>query len=123
MFIKENVNPKKKVTGDCVIRAISKAEGKEWLTVFDSLVAISREIFSVPNYKDTIVRYLSKYPKIDVMHMVGDKRKRYTVNDVSKWSGTYLIDVANHMTMTCNGNNYDTWDCGNKCAYRIWKVK
>lgn len=123
MFIKENINPKNKKTGDCVIRAIAKAEQKDWLEIFDALVIIARKIYSVPDYTDTFKKYLSKYPKIDVFHFDnnGDK-KRYTVQEISKWNGTYLVSLAGHLTVTIDGNYYDIWDCGNKCAYMIWRV-
>lgn len=123
MFINENLNPKKKKTGDCVIRAIAKAEGKAWLEVFDILSEIARKNYTNPNHKDAYYQYLKKYDKIDVMHMIGDKKKRYTVEEIAKWNGIYLIKTAGHLTVTIDGNYYDIWDCGDKCAYVIWKVK
>jgi hypothetical protein len=56
MFVNENVNPRGRKTGDCVIRAIAKAENKEWLGIFDALVAIAREAYSVPNGKVTYTK-------------------------------------------------------------------
>ena len=34
MFIEKNMNPLKKTVGDCVIRAISVAEGVDWDDTF-----------------------------------------------------------------------------------------
>jgi hypothetical protein len=123
LFIKENINPLGKKTTDCVIRAIAKAEGKEWLEVFDILVKLARENYTIPNGKDNYKEYLEKYPKINVFHMVANKKKRYTVKEVSKWQGTYIVQTARHLTTTIDGNYYDTWDSGNKCAYVIHKVR
>jgi hypothetical protein len=122
MYVKENVNPKKRVTGDCVIRAITKAENKQWLDVYDELSTIARKNYTLPNNKDSYNEYLKKYEKINVYHTLKGKKKRYTVKEVSEWDGTYIISIANHMTMASNGNYYDLWDCGNRCAYVIWKV-
>jgi hypothetical protein len=122
MFINENVNPKRK-TSDCVIRAICKAENKPWLEVFDSLVAIARKDYTIPNTKDAYDKYLNKYEKINVFHMVNGKKKRYTVKEICEFKGTYIVSIANHMVAVVNGNYYDLWDCGDKSAYVIWKVK
>jgi len=138
MFVKENVNPKNRLVGDCVIRAIAKAEDKPWLEVFDTLTEIARATFNVPSDKKVYKQYLKKYDKIDVFKYVdGGKvsvvngvkkietkiKKRYTVDDVCKMKGTYIISIAHHLTVASNGKLYDTWDCGNRCTYIIWKVK
>jgi len=122
MFIKENLNPKKLKVGDCVVRAIAKAENKAWLEVYDALVHIGRKVFAMPNNKEVYTEYLNHYEKVTVFHMVGSKKKRYTVKEIGEWSGTYIVSVANHLTVVVDGNYYDTWDCGKKCAYIIWKV-
>ena len=123
MFVKENLNPKNKKVADCVIRAIAKAENKTWLEVFDLLTKIARENYSVLNDKTVYSTYLNKYPKINVKHEVNGKKKRLTVKDVCKLEGTYIVKIANHLTVVIDGKYYDIWDCGNKCAYVIWKVK
>lgn len=123
MFVEENVNPNNKKTGDCVIRAIAKAENKSWLEIFDILTDLARKNFTTPTNQDCYYEYLSKYEKIPVYHIKYNKKRRYTVKEICKMKGTYLIRVAGHMTVVINGKNYDTWDCGESCAYVIWKVK
>lgn len=124
MFIKENINPKNKKAADCVIRAIAKAENKSWLEVFDLLTEISRKVYSVQNDKIVYAEYLSNYQKIDVKYESSEgKKKRLTVKDICKLEGTYIVSIANHLTVVIDGYYYDKWDCGNKSAYVIWKVK
>lgn len=123
LFIKENVNPKNKKTGDCVIRAIAKAENKLWAEVFEELVKISREVCSVPNDKDVYNVYLKDYETINVFKIVKEKKKRYTVKDITKFEGSYVVSIAGHMTTVVDGKIFDLWDCGDKCAYKIWKIK
>ena len=123
-FVKENVNPKNRKTGDCVIRAIAKAEGKEWVEVFDSLVEIARKRCSVPNSPDAYEQYLKKYETVKVMYTREDgKKKRYLAGEVCGWDGVYVISLANHLTTVVDGALYDTWDCSQKSAYKIWKIR
>lgn len=138
MFLKENLNPKDKKTGDCVIRAIAKAEGKSWISVFEALTIIARRNFSLPDCRDCYAKYLKDYETVNVFHMVQgsqikcvngiqtiteEHKKRYTVDDICEWHGTYIVAVANHLTCVIDGTIYDTWNCGNKSAYKIWRVK
>lgn len=129
MFIKENVNPIKKVTSDCVIRAIARAESKHWLEVFDLLTELAREEYTVLNDKKLYGKYLdSEYERLEVKYTdsYGNK-KRYTVKDVCNTSelfkGIYLVSIAGHLTCVINGNLHDIWDCSDKSAYKIWRVK
>lgn len=122
-FVKENVNPKNRKTGDCVIRAIAKAEGKDWLEIFDSLTAIARAKYTVPNDKMAYEKYLEGYETVRVFHEVEGKKKRFTVAEICSFEGTYIVSVASHLTTVADGVLYDTWDCSRKSAYKIWKVK
>ena len=123
MFKKLNINPKNNITNDCVIRAIAKAENKSWYEVFDVLSGIARDYCSSINGKDVYGKYLAKYPNINVKIGVNGNRRRYTVKDICRLQGTYIIQVASHFTVVIDGIHYDTWDCGHKSAYKIWQVK
>jgi len=123
-FVKENLNPRNRKTSDCVVRAIAKVEGKGWLEIFDALVEIGRKQFALPNSKEVYERYLKKYKTIGVMYVREDgMKKRYTIADVCKWRGTYVIAVAGHLASVVDGVLYDTWDCSHRSAYKIWRVK
>lgn len=125
MFVKENVNPKARKTGDCVIRAIAKAEGKTWFDVFDALTVIARKKCSVPNYKDTYEAYLDGYVVIPCKIETPNGNVKFTIKEFAQSynKGVYIISVAGHLTVVIDGNLYDTWDCSNKKIYKIWKVK
>jgi len=124
MFIKENINPKGKKCGDCVIRAIAKAEQKSWMEIFEELTDIARKSYNVFNDPKVYSDYLKGYETINVKYFneFNDK-KRYTVNEICNWKGTYIISIANHLTTVIDGNIYDIWDCSQKSTYKIWKIK
>lgn len=123
MFVNENVNPKKHKVADCVVRAIAKAEGKSWLEIFDTLTDLARKEYSVLNDKKVYGKYLSKYEKIPVMYEDHGRKFRYTVEMICGWKGTYIVSIANHLTVVKDGKYYDIWDCGDRSSYIIWKVR
>ena len=124
-YEKFNNNPKNKITADCVIRAISKGLNKRWEDVFEDLVVIARKLKSVPTATEVYTEYLKDYETIPVMYDSPIGRKRYTIGQITllKWEGVYIIKIAKHLTTIYEGTIYDIWDCGGKCAYKIWRVK
>ena len=125
MFKRVNKNPKKHKAGDCAIRAICNAEGKSWYEVFDALVEIARRECYAPMNMEVITEYLKSYKTVPVMYEDGyGRKKRYKVKELSKLpKGKYIVRVAGHMTCVKNGVIEDTWDCGNKACYKIWRVR
>ena len=116
-FVKENINPLEKKTSDCVIRAIAKATGMNWLTIFDSLTKIAREKYSVLNADDVYFKYLKNLETGTCQAVKGRRRDR--VKDFSL--GTYILKTANHLTCVIDGVNYDTFDNRERCVYRFWR--
>ena len=123
LFVEENLNPKKKKTNDCVIRALAKAENKSWLEVFDTLTDIARKKYSVINDSTVVAEYLKYYEKVNVMHEVNGQIKRYTVAEVAGMEGSFIISIANHITVVIDKKIYDIWDCRDRSTYKIWKIK
>ena len=125
MFKEVNKNPKKRKAGDCAIRAICNAEGKSWLEVFDALVEIARRECYAPTNMNVINEYLKNYPTVSVMYEDKyGKKRRYKVEELDKLpKGKYIVRVAGHMTCVKNGVIEDTWNCGYKSCYKIWRVK
>lgn len=122
-----NANPKKRKTSDCVIRALTVALNKKYEIVARDLFNISHELVTTQTATETYTHYLDKYytlDKIYVMHLVNGKRKRLTVRDICQKfkKGTFVVTVANHLVAVKDGQFYDTFDCSNKSAYKIWRV-
>lgn len=111
--------------GDCVVRSLTKATGKEWLTVFDELAVIARGFQCMPNSKPAYEEYLKRngFEYFGISNKKGSKRP--TVQGFSKDnnSGTYVLVVANHLVCSADGVYYDTWDCGEKSLYGYWRLK
>lgn len=122
MIYKEyNNNPKNKHTADCVVRSISTALNKKWEDVFEDLIVLGRELSVMPNNKEAYGKYLEEYETINVFKQTLGGRKRLKVNQVPE-VGTYIVRVAKHLVTVVDGVIYDTWNCGEKCAYKIWRI-
>lgn len=105
--------------GDCVIRALTKALGKEWVEVFDDLTPIAREMQVPYNCRPCYEKYMTEQGMTytGVSNKKGTKRP--TVDSFAKdhKEGTYVLRAAHHLVTVKDGVYYDTWDCGNKSLY------
>lgn len=121
-FVKTNLNPTGKKYGDCVVRALMKANGKSWAETYSDLCAIGLEMYAMPNDKAVYEKYLEQNGwKKQKMPRFEDN-SRYTVSEFSEENpkGTFVITVANHITTVVDGILYDTWDCGHKSICNYW---
>jgi hypothetical protein len=117
-----NPNPSgSKDRQDCVIRAISIATGKDWLTVYDELCAVGREVFDSPNSSTVEKAYLDKIAEREPVIV---NRKRTTAKQLAqrKDGHTYVVAQANHLVAVKDGKVRDTWDSGDRGSYVIWKL-
>lgn len=113
-----NANVRGNSVNDCVVRAISKAEGKSWDTTYEELSEIAQyegilldDVNFVENYLDRRYKRQCHYSKT-----VGE-----FLNEHKK--GTYLITMNGHITCVENGVLYDTFDCRSRRMWCAWKVK
>lgn len=110
--------------GDCVIRCLTKAFDKSWLSIFDDLQPLSRELQVPFNTRPCYEKYLDG--KGCIYYGISNKKgtKRPTVLSFAKEhkTGTYILRVAHHLVTVVNGIYYDTWDCGSKSLYGYWEV-
>ena len=122
-FTRANYNPKENKVGDCVVRAIMRAENKTWLEVYDELCAVGRTLCAMPNDQVTYQKYLEtlgwqkqKMPRFP-------NYSRYTVEEFADEfdNNTFIVSIANHLTIIDDGELFDSWNCGYKSVGNIWK--
>jgi hypothetical protein len=123
MYIEENVNPKKRKVDDCAIRAVVKATGRDYRKVYFELCKIGDQVLNMPNSTEVLEKYLIENcgfipGKIKVVK--GSKRPTVRSFAMEHRTGTYILRVANHITVVVNGNYYDIWDCGDCAVYKYW---
>lgn len=124
MFKFVNLHPKGLFVGDCVVRAISCAENKDYLETRRKLNALKRQ-WNKPSYTSTVFirKYLKDCNYISFQAEAGQTRMTGGMFCITHPEGTYLLKMAHHLTCCKDGVIYDTWDCSDKCVYCAWEVK
>lgn len=122
-FAYTNPHPKGiKSHADCVYRAISIATGKDWLTVYDELTKLGRELLCPPNSDLTYKTYIDRIADRIEVKTVGGRLKGKGVAKLDA-SKTYIVRMAGHLTCVKGGKIRDTWNCGDKSAYIVWELR
>ena len=122
-YVNFNPNPKRKLVGDCVIRAISKVTDRNWEDVYLDLMLQGFTMHDMPSSNDVWGTYLAN-----------NGFKRYVIPDTCPYcytvnqfvqdnpdlvgilaTGTHVIAVGG------DGNYYDTWDSGNEVPIYYWR--
>ena len=119
-----NLNPLKKRTGDCVVRALAFFFGIPWKEAFFELIKYCADKGLVSfNYISTYtaflkdkgyVRHKAPYKGISI----GEFCEKVADDDF-----VYLIHTKRHMTIICDRNVFDTWDCREKEVINYWVKK
>lgn len=115
MYINRNQNPEGKITGDCVIRAISLAQGISWDEAYLALMLAGLSAHD---------RFDKGYVWIDYLRQQGYHRQTipntcpdcYTVKDFCRdhQHGTYILGTGSHVIAVIDGSYYDTFDSGDE---------
>lgn len=118
MYKYYNANPRGLYIEDCVLRAISVAEGISWEECHKKLsylagkeATLLSDVIFVEGYLDN--RY---------------QRYCYTGLTVGEFAkkcpkGNYLVVMNGHITAIINNVIVDTWDCSKRVMKCCWKVK
>ena len=113
MFINQNLNPMKKRTDDCVVRAIAKALDIDWKSAYTMLSAHGLKLADSFN---------KNYVWGDLLLDLGFTRSGipntcpdcYTVRDFANEhrQGTYIVGTGDHALAVVSGDYYDSFDSG-----------
>lgn len=115
MFKYYNPNPHGRETGDCVIRAVSKAMGQDWGLTYLDLSLQGYLMGTVLTNNDVWGAYLRGNGY--VREMVADGCAECgTIRDFCKAypKGTYVVGTGSHAVAVIDGEYHDAWDSGNE---------
>lgn len=110
-YIQTNPNPKRNMTGDCVIRAISIAENKSWDDVFLELMLRGFDMKELPSENSVWSAHLRDlgYSR----HIIPDTCPDcYTVENFAQDhpEGDYILATGSHIVAIKSGDVLDAWD-------------
>lgn len=115
MYVFYNPNPSRKMTDDCVVRAISKAFGIDWETAYVKASMHGLKMHDL---------FQKNYVWDDLLREYGYKRSAipntcprcYTVRQFAHDhpKGTYILGTGDHVLTVINGDWYDSWDSGDQ---------
>lgn len=131
-FTYNNVNPKNKINGDCVIRAIANAMNKTWDEVNEDLFKYSVKYKTILNDKHTYEKYLKDNNWIKCKQPRKDNNKRYTgkefvdyLTKLNDTSNKIMLIGCHHMSCIVYKNKQikieDIWDCSDGCVGNYWQ--
>ena len=121
-YIYHNENPFHNLVGDCVIRAISLANGTNWDTTYLGIISTGYELKDMPSSNSVWATYLKKNGF--GRYIIPDTCPAcYTIKDfcVDHQTGTYILATGSHVVTVIDGDYYDTWDSGNEVPIYYFK--
>lgn len=122
MFVPYNPNPSGKNVGDCTVRAISKATGRDWWETYMALCVQGYMMNDMPTANSVWGAFLHEHGF--ARHIVPDSCPVcYTVNDFAAEHpvGTYILALSGHVVCVEDGVLYDSWDSGNEIVLYYWE--
>lgn len=111
MFSELNINPLRKNTGDCVIRAIGTVTDRDWDDTYLDLTVKGFEMKEMPSMNNVWGAYLRDMGF--TRHIIPDTCPDcYTVEDFTKDHprGRYVLGTGTHAIALIDGTVYDTFD-------------
>ncbi len=123
-----------KNVGDCGVRAICNATGKDYKEVYDAINELAKKEHrgkrkkSISNarngvYVETMKKYLASIGWKWHATMEIGKGCRVHLDEQELPSGTLIVRVSKHYTCVNNGHLFDTYDCSrdqSRCVYGYW---
>lgn len=121
-YVENNVNPKKRKTGDCSTRALVGTLGICYEDALQLQMKYSLLKFYDPTSKQTMEAVLKQFGYIKMKQPLKTDGTKYKVKEMDRIltkqqiQEGVLVTVANHHTCIVNGYIQDIWDCGNMCV-------
>lgn len=121
MYSAYNPNPMGARVGDCTVRAISRATGESWDTVYCGLCVEGLRLCDMPTANHVWGAYLRRHG-FRRRALPDDCPDCYTVADFCRDHphGTYVLAISGHVVCVADGSYYDTWDSGTESPAYYW---
>lgn len=124
-FKYKNVNPKNRITTDCIVRAVVFALGRDYNEVYKEMFELSIKTGYALNDKKLLEKYMKQLGIKKQNQPKKDNGKKYTGKEFAKTfcEGTYICFIGGHHASVCHfGKFYDIWDCTDKCIGTYYQI-
>ena len=121
-YVSYNANPISQRVGDCTVRAISKATGKDWHEIYVNLCLQGFMMCDMPSANAVWGAYLRSIGFR--RNLIPDEcHDYYCVADFCEDhpSGRYILALSGHVVPVIDGKYYDTWDSGGEIPLYYWE--
>lgn len=111
---------------DSSVRAICKAIGKDWITVYDELCNIGHNYNDMPSSKQVVTNMLSNYGyELVTLGKPVQGQKRPTIEEFAQEhnEGTYVLYLRDYYITMIDGVLYNTENFAEEKVYSYWYVK
>ena len=114
-YVYVNMNPIKRNTDDCVIRALSLIMDKQWEDVYMELAYEGLSLYDMMEANSTWGNYLKRHGYVQAV-LPNTCPLCYTLKDFCKDFpyGRYIVATGSHVIAVIDGDYYDTSDSGNE---------
>lgn len=121
MYQQYNPNPTGKNVGDCTVRAIAKATGKDWGETYLRLAMQGYLMGDMPSANSCWGAYLRKLGFVRKI-LPDTCPDCYTLRDFAQEydRGTYIVALSGHVVCVEDGTIWDSWDSGGEVPLYYW---
>ena len=121
MYVPYNPNPCGLSTGDCTVRAISKALNISWDDAHDILSEFSKNMCDLP-HKDWVWGAVLRANGFHRVIVPDTTPIGYSAADFAEDNprGTFVLGFGGHCCTIVNGDIYDSWDSSNEKPIYVW---
>jgi hypothetical protein len=123
----DNVNPKNKFGGDCVIRAIANACGQSWEQTIREMTELGIKLGYVLNDSHVYEKYLLQKGFTQRSEPRDDNNKKMSVKEWIDDTRMFMknkVIVANvgshHATCIIDAKVHDIWNCSSQTMHKFW---
>ncbi len=117
-----NPNPKKILTGDCSVRAISAALSLDWDSAYALMCAKGYELCDMPSANSVWGEVLKNhgFTRQVIPSTCPDC---YTAEDFCKdnQTGVFVLGFGTHVATVRDGILLDSWDSGGQVPQYLWR--
>lgn len=124
MWIRYNPNPCLKSTGDCSVRALTKALDVDWYKAYELQCLKGQSMCDMPSSNAVWGAVLRDYGyRQYTIPMCCSEC--YTIRDFcgDNPEGLYVLATGTHVVTIIDGDYYDSWDSGSEVPVYYWAQK